>query len=108
MNALVNTPEHTANASAFYIFGGSALRVFKIGASVFYIGDRFGGWNNTVGQAQTYLRLISVDGFITADVSAGYHFKKMSLLVQPSNMTNTFNYYGTKTIVSIQFRRGSS
>jgi iron complex outermembrane recepter protein len=90
---LVNNPEHTANASAFYTFGGNALKGLKLGASVFYVGDRFGGWNNTVGQAQTYSRLISVDGFTTADVSAGYHFKKVSLLVKLSNITNTFNYY---------------
>ncbi|HEX2606127.1 MAG TPA: TonB-dependent receptor [Flavisolibacter sp.] len=90
---LVNNPEHTANGSIFYTFGQGALKGFKLGGSVFYVGDRFGGWNNNVGQAQTYNRLIAVDGFTTADIAAGYSFKKVSLLAKVSNLTNTLNYY---------------
>jgi iron complex outermembrane receptor protein len=72
---LVNTPQHTANGSIFYTFNTLALKGFKIGASVFYTGKRYGGWNNTVGQTQTYSRLIPVDDFTTVDVSAGYTSK---------------------------------
>ncbi|MDB5208859.1 MAG: TonB-dependent receptor [Flavisolibacter sp.] len=90
---LVNNPAHTANGSVFYTFNTGALKGFKAGASVFYIGERFGGWNNTVGQLQGYSRLIPVDGFTTIDVSAGYTYKKVSLLAKVSNLTNTFNYY---------------
>jgi iron complex outermembrane receptor protein len=90
---LVNNPAHTANASVFYTFNNTGLKDFKIGAAVFYVGDRFGGWNNTVGQAQNYSRLIPVSGFTTADISAGYGFKNISLLVKLSNITNTYNYY---------------
>ena len=69
---LVNTPAHTANASAFYTFSRGALNGLKLGAAVFYVGDRFGGWNNTIEQTQNYSRLIPVDGFTTIDLSAGY------------------------------------
>lgn len=89
---LVGTPAHTANASLFYTFNNQ-LKGFKIGASVFYTGDRFAGWNNTIGQAQNYSRLIEVDGFTTIDFSAGYSFKNISLLAKVSNITNTYNYY---------------
>ncbi len=89
---LVGTPAHTANASAFYSFD-QKLKGLKIGASVFYTGDRFAGWNNTKGQLQNYSRLIAVRGFTTIDLSAGYSFKNISLLVKMSNLTNTYNYY---------------
>ena len=89
---LVGTPAHTANGSLFYSFSNT-LKGFKVGASVFYTGDRFAGWNNTIGQAQNYSRLIAVKGFTTMDLSAGYTYKKISLLAKVSNITNTYNYY---------------
>ena len=90
---LVNTPAHTANASVFYTFYTSSLKGLKVGASANYVGERFGGWNNTKQQAQTYSRLMPVDAFTTLDISAGYSFKKVSLLAKVSNLTNTYNYY---------------
>ncbi|MBW7893104.1 MAG: TonB-dependent receptor, partial [Chitinophagaceae bacterium] len=89
---LVGTPAHTANGSIFYQFG-NRLRGFKVGASVFYVGKRNAGWNNTYQQAQNYSRLIPVDGFTTVDISAGYSLQKVFLLVKVSNLTNTYNYY---------------
>lgn len=88
---LVGTPANTANGSAFYSFD-KKLKGFKIGASVFYTGDRFAGWNNTKGQVQNYSRLIAVSGYTTIDISAGYSLKNISLLAKLSNITNTFNY----------------
>ena len=90
---LVNNPSNTANASIFYIFNKGSLRGFKFGATVLYIGDRLGGNNNTVGQTQTYSRLIPVDGYTVVDVSAGYTYKKISVMAKLSNITNTLNYY---------------
>lgn len=90
---LVNTPAHTANASAFYTFSHGALNRLKIGAAVFYVGDRFGGWNNTIVPKEGYSRLIPVKGFTTVDISAGYSIKKFSLLAKISNLTNTYSYY---------------
>lgn len=89
---LVNTPAHTANTSVFYRFD-NRLKGFKVGASLVYIGKRNAGWNNTRQQTQNYSRLIPVDGFTTIDISAGYSFKKISLLAKVSNLTNTYNYY---------------
>jgi iron complex outermembrane receptor protein len=105
---LINNPKHTANASAFYSFTENTLKGLKIGASVFYIGDRFGGYNNTVNQAQTYSRLIAVKGYTTVDVSAGYSFRKVSVLAKASNITNTLNWnvhenYSVNPIAPTQF-----
>ena len=90
---LVNTPAHTANASVFYTFTHGALNRLKLGAAAYFVGKRFGGWNNTVEQTYGYSRLIPVDGFTTVDVSAGYSIKRFSLLAKISNLTNTYNYY---------------
>ncbi len=89
---LVGTPANTANGSVFYSFN-NRLKGFKIGASLFYTGNRFGGWNNMIGQQQNYSRLIPVSGFTTVDISAGYTFKKVSLLAKISNVGNIYNYY---------------
>ena len=93
---LVNNPAHTANASVFYTFQKNNFKGLKIGASAFYVGDRFGGWNSDLQKVTplTYRnRLIPVKGFTTIDVSAGYTVQKVSLLLKVSNLTNTFNYY---------------
>jgi len=90
---LVNTPAHTANFSAFYTVPQRALKGLKLGAALFYTGNRFGGWNNTLGQTQTETRLIPVAKFTTVDVSAGWNFKKLSVVAKLANITNTFNYY---------------
>ncbi|MFD2873180.1 TonB-dependent siderophore receptor [Mucilaginibacter ximonensis] len=89
---LVINPVRTANATAFYTFSNNALKGFKIGASAFYTGSRLAGYNNTVGQSQTYSRLVPVGGFATLDVTGGYAYKKLSLLVSVTNLTNTLNY----------------
>jgi iron complex outermembrane receptor protein len=89
---LVISPVHTANASIFYTFNNPTLKGFKVGATAFYTGSRMAGYNNTVGQAQAYSRLLPVGGFTTLDVSAGYTYKKISLLAGVTNITNTLNY----------------
>lgn len=85
---LVNTPAHTANATIFY-----SVKKFRVGATYNYVGERTGGWNNTIEQAQQYDRRIPVKGFSTIDVTAGYTFRKLSLLAKVSNVTNSFSYY---------------
>jgi iron complex outermembrane recepter protein len=89
---LVINPKNTANASLFYTFCNPGLRGFKVGASAFYTGSRLAGYNNVVGQTQAYSRLLPVGGFATLDISAGYTYKKVSLLARISNITNTLNY----------------
>jgi len=88
----VNNPMNTANASIFYSFNKGGLRGFKIGVTGIYIGDRLGGNNNTIGQTQTYSRVIPVDGYTLIDLSAGYTYKKLSVIGKISNVTNTLNY----------------
>lgn len=89
---LNNNPLHTANATVFYTFQRSAIRGLKLGVSGFYTGKRFGGNQNTVGQKTAYNNQIPLSDFTTIDVSAGYAFHKISVLIKLSNITNTLNY----------------
>jgi iron complex outermembrane receptor protein len=89
---LVNAPTGTANASLFYLFTGHALKGFKIGASGFYTGSRFGGYNNTVGQPVLGSRMVALTGFTTIDLSAGYTCDRVTLQCKLSNLFNTLNY----------------
>ncbi len=95
---LVNNPAHTANGSVFYLVQAGKMKGFKAGITVAYIGDRFAGWNTDVVKVrnaplQYRSRIFEVDGFTTVDLTAGYTYKKISLLAKVSNLTNTFNYY---------------
>jgi iron complex outermembrane receptor protein len=99
---LVNTPAHTANGSVFYTFQNTAIKGLKVGVTAVYIGERNGGWNTdfiidpTDPEKKRIIqrsRLMQVEGFTTIDFTAGYTFKKISLLAKVSNVTNTYNYY---------------
>jgi iron complex outermembrane receptor protein len=89
---LVNVPKHTANVSTFYNFYNGSLKGFKVGASVYYLGNRIAGNANTVGQTQTISRLVNVPGFTTVDASVGYTYKKISIIGKISNIGNVLNY----------------
>lgn len=92
---LVNNPAHTANGSIFYTFYKGRLSGLKIGTTVVYLGDRFAGWNTDVAKTNpvTYRsRIFPVKGYTTIDITAGYCFKKVSLLAKISNLANTLNY----------------
>lgn len=94
---LVNSPAHTANATTFYTFQTGNLKGLKFGAGAYYIGNRNAGWNTQYAGTNANLtlndRIFEVKGFITLDISAGYTYKKISLLAKFSNITNTYNYY---------------
>lgn len=92
---LVGNTAHTANGTLFYTFSEGPVKGLKLGASGFYTGKRFAGWNNTPAdlRKETGSRLIPVKGFTTFDLSAGYNFKKFSILGKVSNIGNTLNYY---------------
>ncbi|MDB5197595.1 MAG: TonB-dependent receptor, partial [Flaviaesturariibacter sp.] len=92
---LVNNPAHTANGSVFYTFGGRCLKGLKLGAAVAYTGDRFAGWNTDVtktGPLTYRSRIFEAGGYTTIDVSAGYNWKRLSLLAKVSNLSATLNY----------------
>ena len=102
---LARTPKHTANLSFFYKLPSGALKGLTFGAIGNYIGDRTGGWNDRyvwtenkpVTAPKTYTvtiedRDIPLKGYTTIDVSAGYEWKKFSILCKLSNVTNELNY----------------
>ena len=89
---VVINPKHTANATAFYTFSKTPVKGLKLGFSVFYTGNRLGGYNNTVGQVQAGSRLLPLKGFTIVDVSAGYTLTKFSLQCRLANLFNTLNY----------------
>ncbi len=93
---LVNNPAHTANGTIFYTINKGVLKGLKTGLTVLYIGDRFAGWNTDVSGVNPVryrTRIFPVEGFTTVDLSAGYTYKKISLLGKMSNLTNVLNYY---------------
>ncbi len=101
-----NVP-HTANGSLFYTFTDSKVKGLKLGASVFYTGDRYAGWNNKVVQTETN-RIVPLDGFTTFDFSAGYTYRGISILAKISNITDELNYnvhenYSVNPIAPRQF-----
>ena len=95
---LVRTPANTANLSFFYTLQSGALKGISLGAIGNYIGDRLGGWNDqivvnpTTGVVTINDRDIPMEGYTTIDVSAGYTWKKFSILCKLSNITNELNY----------------
>ena len=95
---VVRTPANTANLSFFYTLPTGALKGVSFGAIGNYIGDRLGGWNNlvvinpTTGVQTINDREIPMSGYTTIDVSAGYTWKKISILCRLSNITNELNY----------------
>ncbi len=91
---LVRTPQNTANLSIFYTVPSGKLKGFSAGTIANYIGDRLGGFNNTVNQPASLPadRTIPLKGYTTIDLSLGYSWKKLSLLCKLSNITNELNY----------------
>lgn len=88
---LVGSTKNTANGTLFYTFQEGTVKGLKIGASAYYTGARNGGYNDT--KIQAYSRLIPLSAFTTFDLTAGYNWKKLSLLAKVSNITNELNYF---------------
>lgn len=102
---VARTPANTANLSFFYTLPTGALKGLSFGAIGNYIGKRIGGWNDDylwtenkpATDPKTYTvtirdRDIPLEGYATIDFSAGYTWKKVSLLIKLSNITNELNY----------------
>ncbi|WP_417431197.1 TonB-dependent siderophore receptor [Halpernia sp.] len=90
----VRTPATTANASVFYTFTNQ-LKGFKAGASVYFIGDRIAGYNDTkasLAAQNQATRLIPVKDYATVALSAGYEFKKFSIMGKVGNLFDVINY----------------
>ncbi|MBO6184434.1 MAG: TonB-dependent siderophore receptor [Chryseobacterium sp.] len=94
---LVRTPATTANASVFYKFT-KLVPGLKIGASVYYIGNRLAGWNDTKTGANSLVirngvsRVFEVKDYTTVALSAGYEWKKFMIQAKVGNLFDVENY----------------
>ncbi|MEN9958836.1 MAG: hypothetical protein RLZZ474_1080 [Bacteroidota bacterium] len=80
-------PRHTANAGVQYRYNG-----FQLGLTTVYIGERFAGRSTRVLVANDAYRLIELPGYLQADFTAGYSYKKMSLRVRVANVGDVMSY----------------
>ncbi len=94
---LVRTPATTANASVFYKFT-KFVPGLKVGASVYYIGNRLAGWNDTKTGANSLIvrngvsRVFEVKDYTTVALSAGYEWKKFMIQAKVGNLFDVENY----------------
>lgn len=91
---LVRTPATTANASVFYKFTNT-LKGVKVGAGIYYIGDRIAGWNDSKSTNITrngVTRMIPIKDYTTVSVSVGYEWKKFSVQGKVGNLFDVVNY----------------
>lgn len=91
---LVRTPATTANASVFYTLN-NYVKGLKFGASVYFVGDRIAGWNDTKATNASrngVSRFLEVDDYFTAALSLGYDWKKISVMGKVGNLFDTINY----------------
>ncbi len=87
-------PNHTANASLYYTFGGDNwANGLNLGAGVTYIGDRVAGRSTRVTVPNDSYKLMPIPAFAQVDVSAGYRFSKFSLRLKVSNLFDELSYY---------------
>ncbi|KUJ61858.1 TonB-dependent receptor [Flavobacteriaceae bacterium CRH] len=92
---VARTPLNTANLSFFYTLQEGFFKGVSVGAIGNYIGHRIGGWNNQYDSTRPsgiWDREVPLRGYTTIDVSAGYTWKKISILCKLSNITNELNY----------------
>ena len=91
---LVRTPATTANASVFYTLP-DYIKGLKLGASIYFVGDRIAGWNDTKETLDTRdgaSRLLPVDDYATVSLSLGYEWEKFSIMGKVGNLFDTVNY----------------
>ncbi len=88
---VIGTIPHTANGTMFYTFDQGTLKGLKLGLSGYYTGKRNSGFN-TLKNGMQRGAVINLTDYATFDFSAGYTYKKLSLLAKLSNITNEINY----------------
>ena len=89
---IIGTTPHTANGTIFYTFTEGAVKGLKLGASGFYTGKRNMGFNTLKAPAAARGAVVNLDDYVTVDLSAGYTYKKLSLLTKVSNVTDELNF----------------
>lgn len=91
---LVRTPSTTVNGSVFYTFT-NYVKGLKLGASAYYVGGRIAGWNDTkktLNDRNGISRFLDVGDYVTAAVSAGYDWKKFSVMAKAGNLFDAVEY----------------
>ena len=91
---LVRTPSTTANASVFYTFT-NYVKGLKLGASAYYVGGRIAGWNDTkktLLERNGVSRFLEVGDYVTAAISVGYDWKKISVMGKVGNLFDAAEY----------------
>lgn len=91
---LVRTPATTANASVFYKFT-NYVKGLKVGAGIYYIGDRIAGWNDSKStniSRNNVTRMFDLKDYTTVSLSVGYDWKKFSLQGKVGNLFDVVNY----------------
>ncbi len=88
---LVGSTKNTANGTLFYTIQQGDFKGLKLGTSAYYTGKRNGGYNDSKTGAAS--RLIPLSAFTTFDFSAGYNWRKLSLLAKVANIGNELNYF---------------
>jgi iron complex outermembrane receptor protein len=89
---IIGTTPHTANGTVFYTFASGIVKGLKLGASAYYTGRRNMGFNTVKPPATSRGAVVNVDAYNTIDLTAGYTYKKISLLAKLSNITDELNY----------------
>ena len=67
----------------------------KIGAGIYYIGDRIAGWNDTKStntSRNNVSRMFDLKDYTTVSVSVGYEWKKFSIQGKVGNLFDVVNY----------------
>ena len=85
-------PAHTANATLFYNFDNGKFRGLEMGLGALYFGDRYAGRSTRLNVQNDAFKLMPLSAFTIIDASAGYQYKKLSLRVKVSNLTDKLNY----------------
>jgi len=94
---LVRTPATTANASIFYKFT-NYVKGLRVGAGIYYIGDRIAGWNDTKTGANSLAsrngvsRMFDLKDYTTVSLSVGYEWSKFSIQGKVGNLFDVVNY----------------
>lgn len=91
---LVRTPATTANASIFYKFTNYA-KGLKVGAGIYYIGDRIAGWNDSKStnlSRKEVSRMFDLKDYTTVSLSVGYEWSKFSIQGRVGNLFDVVNY----------------
>ena len=90
---IIGSTKSTANGTVFYTFSKGVVKGLKLGESAFVTGKRYSGFNTLKAPFVARGLPVRVPGFTTVDLSAGYTYRKFSILAKLSNITDELNYY---------------